>query len=139
MDECKPLTSGDGAVSLTVRDTAAFPATAGDINIDDAFIDGLTRERRGGADYDGNAVNEIAASAAAAAAAAAAPPSAAVHAPPATNPAPTDQTQPSERTGRGLHSSTYSLNLSRFSHRNQLRTPSHGTEGANVELKSGRM
>ena len=93
------MTSGDGAVSLTVRDTASFPfqrepfpATAGDMVIDDAVIDSLTRERRGAADYDGYALDEIAA--ASAAALATAPPTA-----PAA--AVADQAQPSERTGFG--------------------------------------
>ena len=42
-------------------------------------------------------------------------------------------------TGRGLHSSTSLLKLSRFCDRNQASTPTHGTKSAHVELKSGRV
>jgi hypothetical protein len=42
-------------------------------------------------------------------------------------------------SGRGLHSSTYQLTLSRFYHRNRLTHPPCPTESAYVELEGGRL
>jgi hypothetical protein len=41
--------------------------------------------------------------------------------------------------GRGLHSSTSHLNLSRFGHRNSLKPPTYPAESAHVKQDIGRV